>query len=71
MDRRAWRATVYRVAKSQTRLSNLASTHDKVALVGICLEHRLLEGILRPDEVVKREKGQLGSVGTEQIKRNV
>ena len=71
MDRRAWRATVHRVAKSQTRLSNLASTHDKVALVGICLEHRLLEGILRPDEVVKREKGQLGSVGTEQIKRNV
>ena len=71
MDRGAWWAIVYRVAKSQTRLSNLATTHDKGALVRIRLEHRLLEGILRSDEVVKREEGQLGSVGTEQIKRNV
>ena len=27
MDRRAWRATVYRVAKSQTRLSTHTHTH--------------------------------------------
>ena len=70
-DRGAWWAIVHRVAKSQTRLSNLATAHNKGALVGIRLEHRLLEGILRSDEVVKREEGQLGSVGTEQIKRNV
>ena len=71
MDRGAWRTIVHRVAKNQTQLNNLASTRDKGALVGICFEHRLLEGILRPDEVVKREEGHLGSVGTEQIKRNV
>ena len=27
MDRRAWRATVHRVARSQTRLSNFTHTH--------------------------------------------
>ena len=67
MDGGAWWAIVHRVAKSQTRLSNLATTHDKGALVGIRLEHRLLEGILRSDEVVKREEGQLGSVGTKPL----
>ena len=30
MDRGAWRATVHGVAKSQTRLSNLACTHAPI-----------------------------------------
>ena len=33
MDRRAWRATVHRVAKSRTRLSNLACTHVSFRLL--------------------------------------
>ena len=34
MDRGAWRATVHKVAKSQTRLKQLSTTHDTTSVLG-------------------------------------
>ena len=48
MDRGAWRATVHRVAKSRTRLSNLGHTHAFVppANGSLCLEHPACSSLL-------------------------
>ena len=37
MDRRAWWATIYRVAQSRTRLKRLSSSHDMTYILGASL----------------------------------
>ena len=48
MDRGAWQATVHRVAKTQTRLSNSAPTHTVIVIFPLQLKQRVgwwLEGV--------------------------